>query len=103
MRYRYLDFTTEHLIASRNDVHFFCACGHHVRLGPADFAKWPRSSLHGIAARLRCTGCGAIGNIPEVRLTATSHPSVGSSSCGRPDDTDVTRGTPVYTTHPRRR
>lgn len=104
MRYRYLDTPPDQLIALRSDIHFFCACGRHVCFGPEDFAKWPNSSLHQIAARLRCTGCGALGNVPEVRVTAVSTRSVGSGTGGgHSDSVPVSRGSQIPTTHPSRR
>lgn len=101
MAYRYLDFAVAELIADCKDVHFFCACGRHVMLGPEDFVRWPNSTLHRIAARMRCTGCRSIGLIPEIRLTATASRG-GHTACVVETTDDRSHG-PISTTHQRRR
>jgi hypothetical protein len=98
MAYRYLDIALEDLTLS--DVHLFCACGRYVTLGPEDWRRWPGASLHRIAARLRCKGCGQLGNIPEVRLTSAS---ARFGHFGRaPMPGEGTSTAPIATTHPRR-
>ena len=77
MTYRYLDATVAELIERNEDVCFYCRCARHVTLGPEDFARWPNSTLHRIAARLRCTGCNSLGDIPEVRISAVRARSGG--------------------------
>ncbi len=101
MAYRYLDRPLEDLM--KDDVHLFCACGRYVRFGPEDWVRWPGSTLHRIAARMRCKGCGQRGNIPEVRLTATSTRSVGSGKYGVGDYSGVSRAQPIQSTHQRRK
>lgn len=99
MRYRYLDTTTDQLAAGANDIHMYCACGRYALFGPEQFAQWPGSSLHRIAARLRCTGCGARGNIPQITLSSVH---ARSGKCVSGDNSYAARGTPIQTTHQRR-
>jgi hypothetical protein len=100
MEYRYLDTTTSELAAGGCDIHLFCACGRHVMFAPDDFAKWPGSSLHRIAAKLRCSRCGCLGNIPEVRITAVSARMGHASRSAGPEGTGSGS---IATTHPSRR
>jgi hypothetical protein len=71
MSYRYLDAPVSDLLEREQDIHFFCHCGHHITFGPEDFRRWPHSTLHRIAARMRCSVCGAIGDIPDIRITSS--------------------------------
>ena len=83
------------------------ATGSHARLATT-IQRWlaSLSTLHRIAARLRCTGCNSLGDVPEVRVSA-----VRARSGGR--DADAGAHCPMFeahsrshaivqTTHPRR-
>ena len=69
---KYLDLECAYLIASKADVALFCRCGHSARVTPATWKKYPKSSLYRIVDKARCTECGAIGDVPKIRLMPQS-------------------------------
>lgn len=64
---RYLDFSHEELTAD-NDHILYCVCGHHKQMTPDHFRMWPGLSLHQFVARMKCSECGAVGQVPQITV-----------------------------------
>ena len=65
---RYLDFSHEELTGNGNDHVLYCACGHWKRMTPDDFRKLPGLSLYAVVARLKCSACGRVGEVPQITV-----------------------------------
>jgi len=65
---KYLDLDCAYLIDTKADVALYCRCGHMARMTPATWRKFPKSSLYRIVDKARCTECGAVGEVPNIRL-----------------------------------
>lgn len=66
MPYPFLDRTCAELVAGGAAITFYCRCGRYFEIRSSDFGRWPESSLHGVARRLKCSGCGALGAVDSV-------------------------------------
>ena len=76
-RYPYLDFTCAEIIQDGNSITLYCRCGHTATLTPAYFRMWSNSSLHKIVARSKCTACGAVGDVPQIRVVPVNSGGFG--------------------------
>ena len=67
--YPYLDTPVAELVAQGWEMWLYCACGHHALMTTAVFERWPGSSFHRLVAKARCSRCGVLGDVPEVRVS----------------------------------
>lgn len=67
MPYRFLDLTVAELIERGYEIWLYCACGNHSLMTTDVFERRPESTLHRLVAKARCSKCGVLGNVPEIR------------------------------------
>lgn len=77
MTYRFLDFPCPELAAGGSSITFYCRCGHKRQLEPKAFDRLPQSSLHKVVAKMKCSICGATGDIVDIILNPVKTGGLG--------------------------
>ena len=73
-RAQYLDFSCAYLIAENKGIELHCRCGRTRRLTPDNsFKQQPESSLHPIIAAARCSQCGVLGHVFDIRVISLNN------------------------------
>ena len=63
-----LDIDCAYSIDAKADLAMHCRCGHSARMTPRTWKNFAMSSLYRIVDNARYTECGAVGEVPNIRL-----------------------------------
>jgi hypothetical protein len=82
--YPFLDSTAEHLIEQDHGLWVYCRCGRHVHMTPEKtFIPLRHLTLFQILGRLRCSGCGKLGDIEGVTVSPMASAAITGGVTGR--------------------